>query len=163
MVLPKIALHPWQYDVLEEFFPESHAIHDWLSASFDVQIQDGPDIQTIQSKINEQLRDAYLQRLNMNYFAAQGRGKTWLGSQIAEQQEREWVQRGYRVEEMLAVPGIRGLGYSADKAYFDEACSWPTDDNRSVHGTENEESDPALGEWLQRRSICYRTSSCSLA
>lgn len=161
--LPKITLFPWQVSILEEQFPESTAIHDWLSANFDVQIQQGPDLQTVQAKIYADLRDVQDQRMNTYYKLAQGRGKTWLGSQIEYQQKREWLQRGYRVEEMLEVPGVRGLGYSTDQAWIDEPYYTTEDKPRPTYGGYLQEGNAALEEWLQRRSICYRAPSCGLA
>lgn len=160
--LPKITLFPWQVDILNEQFPESTAIHDWLSANFDVQIQDGPDVRTVRAKIYADLNRAEEARQTFHYWAPKRSSKTWLGSQI-EQRERERLQRGNRVAEMREVPGIRGLGYSTDQAWIDEPYYSTEIESGPSHWSDFEEGHAALEEWLQRRGICYRASSCGVA
>lgn len=113
-------------------------------------------------KIHEMLDKQIQDRINMVGIAPKRSGKTWLGSQIEHCIIDEHV-RIDRVEEDLSVPGIRGFGRLSDQTWLDRASYTPESYHGFSYRGESSESDPALEEWLQRRSICFRASSCGVA
>lgn len=159
-VKPELEIYPWQWRIVEDMFPETNEIRFWLESNFDVKIMDGPTIRDVQAKIMADLTAAETVHRSFYHEQSKGYGKTWLGSQ--NEQERNRV-RFTRVEEDLSVPGIRGVGYRADQILFDEPFDPPARYHGFSYGGESPESDSALEEWLQRRSICFRASSCSVA
>lgn len=165
----KPVIYESQIDQMRGFYEDQEkftGIDTWLRESWEVIDDRTPEKdrarQESWDRINKMLDDQYYKRINLHHIAPQGRGKTWLGSQIAER-ERERLQRGNRVEKVHEVPSIRGFGYSTDQAYIDEPHRLSVRHHGYTNWGAREEGDATLGAWLQRRGICYRASSCSMA
>jgi hypothetical protein len=156
-------IYEWQLEWVEQAMSDKVSaanFRKYAEEHYNLVTRDQITLDEMRWRMKNDLNESEL--FNTHYNYAQRGGKTWLGSQI-EERERERLQRGNRVEEVFEVPGIRGFGYSADQAYIDEACDLTVRHHGYTDWGASQESDVALEEWLQRRSICYRASSCSVA
>lgn len=158
-------LNRWQHELLTDYFKDRLPnVDDWLNAHFDiVDPTEGEPLADVLGRINASIRDAAQERMaTMAKFAPRARrsGKTWLGSQI----EHQWIDEHLRIPEVREVPSVRDLSwtYGPVNAHWENGAT--TFDHGSAHWSRNEESDAVqLQEWLQRRGICRRASSCGLA
>ncbi len=161
----KPVIHATQLDSLGGFYSDREKwsqTRAWIEEHFDV-IDDRLRMQEVReswAKIRRQLDDAYNARMNMTYIAPQRGGKTWLGSQL----NYGIIDERFRVPEVREVPGVRDFSWSYGPVHFDRKDSTAKLDHGSAQWSRNEEgSTLQLQEWLQRRGICRRASSCGVA